>query len=180
MNPDRGICALQSITSSRAPSTEEVCQISARSASKKCHFEKNKFASFPYLKMHQKIRIFASTRSQLYRRIFRFSLHFRVEYDPISPQKLKISAASTKKWWKISTQNAKNAILTHFFDLEKNFSFFSFFKFKLDLNEFQRPVKKKSKNLSITKKTNQHKFIKFIKISSILASIFWIMLDFNA
>ena len=68
-----------------------------------------------------KNRIFASARSRLYRRIFRFSLHFRVEYAPISPQRLKISAASMKKWWKIFTQMAKNAILTHFFTLEKNF-----------------------------------------------------------
>ena len=32
-----------------------------------------------------KNRIFVSARSRLYRRIFRFSLHFRVEYVPISP-----------------------------------------------------------------------------------------------
>ena len=43
MNADRSIRALQSIASSRAPQTLLVCQISARSASKKFNFEKNKF-----------------------------------------------------------------------------------------------------------------------------------------
>ena len=32
-----------------------------------------------------KNRIFVSARSRLYRRIFRFSLHFRLEHEPISP-----------------------------------------------------------------------------------------------
>ena len=68
---------------------------------------------------HLKNRIFASAHSRRYRPIFRFFLHFRVEYAPISPQRLKISAASIKKCWKIFTQNAKNAILTHFSNLEK-------------------------------------------------------------
>ena len=40
---------------------------------------------FPYWKMHQKIRIFVSARSPLDRRVFRFFLHFRLEYVPISP-----------------------------------------------------------------------------------------------
>ena len=44
-----------------------------------------------------KNRIFVSARSRLYRRFFRFSLHFRAEHAPISVWKLKISATSTKK-----------------------------------------------------------------------------------
>ena len=68
--------------------------------------------------MGQNFRIFVSTRSRLYRGIFRFFLHFRVEYALISPQKLKTSATSTKKREKILTQNPKNAILTNDFNLE--------------------------------------------------------------
>ena len=86
--------------------------------------------------MGQNFRIFVSTRSRLYKGIFRFFLHFRVEYAPISPQKLKISAASTKKLWKNFTQNPKNAILTKLFYFEKTLYFFILFKFTLHLNEF--------------------------------------------
>ena len=39
----------------------------------------------PSLILHQKIRTFVSALSRLYRRIFRFSLLFRVECAPISP-----------------------------------------------------------------------------------------------
>ena len=68
--------------------------------------------------MGQNFRIFVSTRSRLYRGIFRFFLHFRVEYALISPQKLKTSATLMKKREKILTQNPKNAILTNDFNLE--------------------------------------------------------------
>ena len=112
---------------------------------------------FPYWKMHQKIAIFVSARSQLYRRIFRFFLHFRLEHIPISPQKLKISAASTKKWWKIFTQNAKNAILTKIFDLEKKIYFFIFCNTELDLGLLWTESKAKLKNSSIQPRTSRHK-----------------------
>ena len=37
----------------------------------------NKLASFPYLRIHQKFRIFASALFRLNRHFFRFSLHFQ-------------------------------------------------------------------------------------------------------
>ena len=128
---------------------------------------KTSLASFPYLKMHQKIRIFASTRSQLYRRIFRFFLHFRLEYVPISPQKLKISPTSSNKWWKIFTQSAKNAILTKIFDVEKKIYFFYFCNMGLDLGPLWMESKGKLKKFVDTEENEPiQNSSKFMKISS--------------
>ena len=121
MHPPDHLRYPQSTASSTTPPTRAVYQISAQSEPISHIYDRDKLASFPYFKFHQKFRIFASARSRLYRWIFRFFLHFRVEYAPISTQKLKISAASIKKCWKIFTQNTKNAMLTHFFNVEKNF-----------------------------------------------------------
>ena len=51
-----------------------------------------------------KNRIFVSARSRLYRRFFRFSLHFRVEYALISPLTLKnFGITSTNKFKNLKT-----------------------------------------------------------------------------
>ena len=108
-------------------------------------YNQNDFSMVSSKANHPKNRIFASARSRLYRWIFRFFLHFQVEYAPISTQKLKVSAASIKKCWKIFTQNAKNAIFTQFFNIEKNFRkkvFWSFCKISMSSRSLWRNFSK--------------------------------------
>ena len=80
--------------------------------------------------MGQKFRIFVLTHSRLYRRIFGFSLRFRLAHALISLPKQKISGNSKNFRPKISTQNPKNAILPKIFNVKKSFQIFWKFNLK--------------------------------------------------
>ena len=55
-----------------------VYQISAQSEPISHIYDRDRLASFPYLKIHQQFRIFNSARFRLNRHFFRLSLHFQL------------------------------------------------------------------------------------------------------
>ena len=91
------------------PLGDIVIKIWAQSVAISPSYDRNKLASFPYWKSHQKFRIFASACSRFYRRIFEFSLRGMVEHAPILHLTLKVSWKSTKISSNFHTEIANDA-----------------------------------------------------------------------